>query len=366
MDAGPETPVSSAANPAAGLQIPAGYLEQLCEHNDPKILERGVKIGLTLLDNLQDPLDGSEQPCAQRWRPTIDGFRNGVEPFEKLIVVTGAPGCGKTALIMAILDEPKLISTGVAPPMPIKFVYNYSDDPTEAYRAEIQFLEQPEFLSEIRELRSLLDFEDEADSAYDKLKHLYPGVSRNTMEDSTPAELADLLPAKEKLGKQIKVTSDSAESFSDKLRPYIESISAVDSANAQLVKQIKIYTKSQALSTGVNIVDLPYKLRSNSAQAAAADECLKLSAGVWVVTSGPRLMAANGVDQLLDDHFLRQLNYDGLETEVTLIISKMDSIKGPSEVNADEEVSELRKKLRSLKRSEEDIRTKLQELIVRQ
>lgn len=134
--------------------------------------------------------------------------------------------------------------------MPIEFKYNYSDDPTEAYRAEIQFLEQPEFLSELRELRSLLAFEDEADSAYDKLKHLFPGVSRNGIEDSTPAELLGQLPAKRRLGKQIKVASDSAESFSEKLRLYI------DPANAQLVKQIKIYTKSQALSTGVNIVDL--------------------------------------------------------------------------------------------------------------
>ncbi|XDG09998.1 hypothetical protein ABKA04_009613 [Annulohypoxylon sp. FPYF3050] len=370
MDAGPETPVSevsqavsSAANPAAGLQIPVGYLEQLCEHNDPKILERGVKIGLTLLDNLQDPLDGSEEPCAQRWRPTIHGLRNGVEPFEKLIVVTGSPGCGKTALIMAILDEPKLVPTGVAPPMPIEFKYNYSDDPTEAYRAEIQFLEQPEFLSELRELSSLLAFEDEADSAYDKLKHLLPGVSRKVMQDSTPTELAGQLPAKRRLGKQIKVASDSAESFSEKLRLYI------DPANAQLVKQIKIYTKSQALSTGVNIVDLPRKPRSNSAQKAAVDEYLKSSAGVWVIVPAPHIITTSNMDILLDESFKRQLNYDGLEASVTLIVTKTDGIhydKGPFEINADKEISELRKKLRSLNRSEENIRTDLQELVVRQ
>lgn len=75
------------------------------------------------------------------------------------------------------------------------------------------------------------------------------------------------------------------------------------------------------------------------------------------------------MDILLDESFKRQLNYDGLEASVTLIVTRMDSIhydKGPFEINADKEISKLRKKLRLLNRSEENIRTELQELVVRQ
>ncbi|KAI1086424.1 hypothetical protein F5B19DRAFT_498373 [Rostrohypoxylon terebratum] len=157
------------------------------------------------------------------------------------------------------------------------------------------------------------------------------------------------------------------------LRLYIDSRPKVDSANstetmyAQLVKKVRIYTKSQALSTGAILVDIPDTPRSNSTQEVETNECFKSTASVWVVVPGPRLVTANSMNLLFDEHLERQLNYDGLETAITLIISKMDDIrheKGPFNANAEKEVSELRRQLRFLKGSDKHIRTELHELIV--
>ncbi|KAI1086423.1 hypothetical protein F5B19DRAFT_498372 [Rostrohypoxylon terebratum] len=195
MEAGSETPVSvgvpTAANPASGAQVMISPLEKLIDETNLNTLERGANIAKDFLGNLQDTLESEEDPCFQKW------FRDSA--------VTGLPGSGKTSLVLAVLDQPKLIPSGVAPPMPVYFAYNYSDDPTEAYRAEIQFFDWDEFVSELRDLCRLLSYEDEADAAYEKLTKLYPGMSRETLQETNSEELADISPARKRLGKEIKV-----------------------------------------------------------------------------------------------------------------------------------------------------------------
>lgn len=87
---------------------------------------------------------------------------------------------------------------------------------------------------------------------------------------------------------------------------------------------VKIYTKSDVLSTGAVLVDLPGVHDSNAARAAVAQNYMKLCSGLWIVAPITRAVDDKAAKTLLGDSFKRQLKYDGIYSAVTFICSKTD------------------------------------------
>ncbi|KAI1208912.1 uncharacterized protein F4807DRAFT_461036 [Annulohypoxylon truncatum] len=349
------------------------YLEKLVVHTDPEILERGVTIGTKLLDQLKTALNGADTPEVNGWRTAIDELKERARPTRAVIGVVGDPGCGKSSLINAILKEEELVPADASPSMTITFSYNYSDDPTEKYRAEVQFIDRRELIDELRNLIINLSYEDEADSAYAMLKALYPNKTKEMMIKENAAELARVLPARKKLGKIIQLKADSDKSLSDRLRLYTDVSQTLDSsqgklAYAPLVKEIRIYTKAEVLSTGAILADIPNAQDSNSAQVGQVEKYLKSCIGVWVVVPTSRVLQVGKVAPLLSDNFKRQLRYDGLQSAITLIISKTDDTHSTTfrpNLNTKKELLKLRSKLHKLENFKAKVESTLEDLRIR-
>jgi hypothetical protein len=114
-----------------------------------------------------------------------------------------------------------------------------------------------------------------------------------------------------------------------------------------LIKVVKIYTRSPALSTGAVIVDLPGVHDSNAARAAVAQGYMKQCTGLSIVAPINRAVDDKAAKTLLGDSFKRQLKYDGGFSSVTFICSKTDDISITEAIHSlelDDEVAELEKR----------------------
>ncbi|KAI1456581.1 hypothetical protein F4805DRAFT_458581 [Annulohypoxylon moriforme] len=346
-------------------------LEKLAVHNDLNIIQRGVTIGNNLLDQLETAMNVKDVPDAKEWLRSIDNLRNREVSATAVIAVMGVPGSGKTSLIAAILNQKELVPTDVNPSMAIGYSYNHLEDPSEMYQAEVQFLEKEEFIDDLRSLSLDLTSEEEAESAYAKLKVLYPNKTKETMIAEGHSKLADSLPARKSLGRVVYLKTSSAKSLRKRLRPYIDtnhSINPTDEGGliyAPLVKNIEIYIKAEALSTGVTLVDIPNGQQSNSAQVAEVEDCIKSSTGVWVVAPASRVIKPGRGNLLLRETFKRQLVYDGKQSSVTLIISRTDEThfkKVLPSINTGEWLLDLESKLHDLGNSEKKAKSLLADL----
>lgn len=136
-------------------------------------------------------------------------------------------------------------------------------------------------------------------------------------------KLQGYVDSKEKISK--KDRSKEKVSKKDKSKKKA-SKSAVQMEYWPLIKVVKIYTKSGALSTGAVIVDLPGVHDSNAARAAVAQGYMKQCTGLWIVAPINRAVDDKAAKTLLGDSFKRQLKYDGGISSVTFICSKTDDI----------------------------------------
>ena len=155
----------------------------------------------------------------------------------------------------------------------------------------------------------------------------------------------------EVLGTKKKIHAAESQNFYQKLQGYVDSKekiskkdrskekvskkdkskekaskSAVQMEYWPLIKVVKIYTKSGALSTGAVIVDLPGVHDSNAARAAVAQGYMKQCTGLWIVAPINRAVDDKAAKTLLGDSFKRQLKYDGGISSITFICSKTDDI----------------------------------------
>jgi hypothetical protein len=129
-----------------------------------------------------------------------------------------------------------------------------------------------------------------------------------------------------------------------------------------LIKVVRLYVKSEALSTGAVIVDLPGVHDSNAARAAVAERYIQQCSGLWIVAPITRAVDDKAAKNLLGENFKRQLKYDGNYSAVTFICSKTDDISITEAIDSlqlDEEVRELETKMHAyeqeLKETEEKI-----------
>ncbi|KAK0668719.1 nuclear GTPase SLIP-GC [Cercophora samala] len=324
-----------------------GYLKRLINESAPERLEAGVAVGVKQLEILKAPLlevlpVGTTQ--APQWIKSIEELERLAKPTRTIVGVVGNTGAGKSSVISAVLDEERLLPTNcmrACTASPTEISYNYSDDPLELYRAEVDFITADDWLRDLRALFSdLLDGNGEvsressnqdsdAGIAYAKIKAVYPQKTKESMALSSPEDMVKEPAIARVLGTTKKLRATTSAALYRLLQEYVDSREKNSEKKIEywpLIKVVRIYTKAAALSTGACLVDLPGVQDSNAARAAVAANYMKACTGLWIVAPITRAVDDKTAKSLLGDSFRRQLKYDGTYSAVTFICSKTDDI----------------------------------------
>lgn len=247
-----------------------------------------------------------------------------------------------------MLDEEKLVPTNcmrACTAVVTEMSWNTSDDPNAKYRAKVEFIQASDWEKDLRmSLSDLLDntgnvsrdctnAESEAGVAYAKIKAVYPHKTKEELANSTVEDLMNVREVKEVLGQSRDVKTSRPEPFYKQLQRFVDSNEKKREKGEKkamefwpLIKVVRIYVKSDALSTGAIIVDLPGVHDSNAARAAVAAGYMKQCTGLWIVAPINRAVDDKAAKSLLGESFKRQLKYDGIYSRITFICSKTDDI----------------------------------------
>lgn len=275
--------------------------------------------------------------------------------------------------------------------------YNYGEEP---YSAEIEFISAEDWRKELAILwKDLIDMsgnvsrectneESEAGVAYAKIKAVYPKMTKDDISHSSMEQLMQHGNVSNLFGSTKRVSMPNAPDFYKELQFYVDSKekSSGDKRKENgkkkparemeywpLIKVVRIYVKSPALSTGAVIVDLPGVHDSNQARAAVAEGYMKQCTGLWIVAPINRAVDDKAAKTLLGDSFKRQLKMDGGFSSVTFICSKTDDIsitEASDSLGLDEELGDLwnqsasfSKLIRELTARMEDLKDKKEDIV---
>jgi hypothetical protein len=301
-------------------------------------------------------------------------------------------------VINALLDEERLLPTNcmrACTAVVTEVSWNCSEDPTSKYRAQIEFIAPEDWKKELSILirdfltdsgkvcREASDINTDAGVAWTKFRAVYPNIRRESLDGHI---LADLMAGNELdvLGTTRTIEAAEPAGFYQELQKYVDSKQKVGKKEAReikhtkkrrgkkratklqrasigqqarrkgcrriefwpLIRVVRIYTKSQALSTGTVIVDLPGVHDSNAARSAVAQRYMQQCTGLWIVAPITRAVDDKAAKTLLGESFNMQLKYDGGFSSVTFVCSKTDDISIMEAVEAlslQEEVVDLHK-----------------------
>ncbi|KAK1992109.1 hypothetical protein LX36DRAFT_694424 [Colletotrichum falcatum] len=286
---------------------------------------------------------------AQNWQKTIEKLQGEYRMPRFVIGVLGDTGSGKSSLINAVLDEERVVPTScmrACTAVITEISWNPSEDPAKKYRAEIEFITQAEWTTEVIALhRDILDAngrissdvrnpDSDAGIAYAVLKAVYPKHTDEQLRDTDPAVLANFVKVREVIGKTQIIEEAECGSFYSRIQSFVDSeekrskngSNTADTANTAntastanvppqeqrmafwpLIKVVRVFLKSEVVSTGVVLVDLV------TVAAKYVKECSRL----WVVAPITRAVDDKTAKTLLGDHFKQQLKYDGAYSNIT-------------------------------------------------
>lgn len=255
------------------------YLQQIVNLDNPEILEAGVNVGVQVLDGLLSTLV-SDNDDVKAWVKSIKDLRERAKPTKTIVGVVGNTGAGKSSVINALLDEERLLPTNcmrACTASPTEISYNYSEDPEELYRAEIEFISKHEWTRELKVLfKDLLDgngevsrdctnSDSDAGVAYAKLTAVYPNKTKEMLAEGSPERFAAEGAVTRVLGTTKKITETTSKDLFRRMQHYVDSKEKERGDRNRkdqvmeywpLIKVVRIYTKANALSTGAVIVDL--------------------------------------------------------------------------------------------------------------
>lgn len=390
------TSVEEPEQPATQEEVP-NFLEKWTTETSPEILEQGVKIGLEVLESLEAPLSLTASlpgTQAMTWVRAIEDLKARSRPSKTIVGVVGNTGAGKSSVINALLDEERLLPTNclrACTASPTEISYNNSENPEELYRSEIEFISVEDWKKELKTLftdllddsgnisRECANEDSEAGIAYAKIKSVYPNETKEMIAQSDPDRLVNEPAVARVLGSVKKLRATTAKDLYASMQRYVDSKEKnphkkdVPMEFWPLIKVVRIFTKANALSTGVVIVDLPGVQDSNAARAAVAQNYMKACTGLWIVAPINRAVDDKTAKSLLGDSFKRQLKYDGIYSAVTFICSKTDdisvteaaeSLSIESDISASwSKIEKLRGELRELKEKLNDAREEKSDLV---
>ncbi|KAI0168301.1 hypothetical protein BJ166DRAFT_611252 [Pestalotiopsis sp. NC0098] len=340
-------------------------------------LENHVKTAGTVIDNLGEALrKASDAQDASRFLATIERLKAQDTQTKTVVGVVGDTGSGKSSMINALLDEEMIVPTNcmrACTSVITELSYNYSDDPQERYRAEVEFISPADWKKELTQLsRDLLNnagevaqesanTDTETGISWAKIKAVYPEQTRGGLANMNVEAIAGDPRVKAVLGSKHTITNADASMFFETMQQYIDS-QEVETQNKTpgsrkklqywpLIKVVRMFIKADVLSTGAVIVDLPGVQDSNAARAAVAENYIKNCKYVWVVAPITRAVDDKTARKLMGESFKLQLKLDGKYDRVSFICSKTDDISVVEASNSfrlDEEISACQRKLQDI------------------
>lgn len=232
--------------------------------------------------------------------------------------------------------------------------WNHDATPEHRYRAEIEFVDHDEWDKEVNALmqefltengtlvQEARDASSDSGIAWTKFHAVYPKIRGEDFRNHnlTAEKLMKESAVLNVLGTTKVIERARPEPFYHELQKYVDSKEKVTGKKSReqprlfefqmelwpLIKVVRLYTRSDALSTGAVVVDLPGVHDSNAARAAVAENYIKQCTGLWIVAPINRAVDDKAAQNLLGDTFKRQLKYDGNYSAVTFICSKTDDI----------------------------------------
>ncbi|KAK6210107.1 hypothetical protein QIS74_11691 [Colletotrichum tabaci] len=331
---------------------------ELAKHDEDATRLRDTNAKATqLLGDIQIALAGiTGLKRAQNWSKSIEKLRAEYKMPRFVIGVLGDTGSGKSSLINAVLDEERVVPTNcmrACTAVITEISWNTIEDPAKKYRAEIEFITQAEWTTEVIALhRDILDLngnlspdirniDSDAGIAYAILRAVYPKHTDQQFRETDSFVLANFVKVREVIGKTQVVEEAECGSFYSKIQSFVDSEekhskNAAESANKApheqtmafwpLIKVVRVFLKSEVVSSGVVLVDLPGGRDSNATRAAVAAKYVKECSRLWVVAPITRAVDDKTAKTLLGDHFKQQLKYDGAYNNITFICTKADDI----------------------------------------
>jgi GTPase SAR1 family protein len=381
-------------------EFPTGhFIQKIIDQGSSDVLEAGVAESVGILATLRHCFAQHTSPSGntQSWIDSIDKLSLRRKRKRTIIGVVGNTGAGKSSVINALMDEERLLPTNcmrACTAVVTEVSWNCSEDPASKYRAQIEFITPQDWKKElnilIRDLltdsgevcREASDINTDAGVAWAKFHAVYPHIRRESMDHQILAKLMEENDL-DVLGTTKMLEAAEPVSFYHELQKYIDSKEKVqkkeraDNSGKEtseptekkkgqkrateggsvgqqakrmkfwpLIKVVRIYTKSPALSTGAVIVDLPGVHDSNAARSAVAQRYMQQCTGLWIVAPITRAVDDKAAKTLLGESFKMQLKYDGGFSSVTFVCSKTDDISIMEAVEAlglQEQVADLRK-----------------------
>ncbi|CAE6530132.1 unnamed protein product [Rhizoctonia solani] len=292
------------------------------------------------------------------WFRDIESFKRQATP-RTMIAVCGATGAGKSSLLNAVLDDNIVPTSGMRACTAVVTEIGYHDK--NSIVAEVEFLARLEWKSELEillddlveengKLKRLSDLRTDAGVAWAKMHAVYPHLRAERMITMTPDEIIDSKPAVARiLGTTKHIESSDSDKFGSAISKYVDSKDQKRGRDKQkkaadgpkgdepalwpLIRLVRVWAKSKALSGGAVLVDLPGVADANLARSSIAKEYMKRCDCVWIAAPITRAVDDKTAKDLLGDAFRTQLmrhaligkiSYDA--SFVTFIATKTDDL----------------------------------------
>ncbi|KAK9769426.1 hypothetical protein SCAR479_13908 [Seiridium cardinale] len=309
-------------------------------------VQRSSQVLLQLSSELAKIPDNTE---ATRRLRSIEDLKGGYKAAHTIIGIVGDTGAGKSSLINDLVGEDKIVPSNcmrACTAVPTEISWNDSALDNERYRAEIDFITRDDWQSELQHLftdlidssgqvKSATNKETEAGIAWFKIQSVYPGINLEKLALTDAANLAWDKSTRDYLGTSEIIHAPTASGLYKQLQQYIDSKEKTKGQGEEnsrslalwpLIKVVRVYLKSDVLSTGIVLVDLPGVGDSNAARASVARKYLEKCNSIWVVAPIVRAVDNKTAQNLLGESFKMQMKLDGRFSNISFICSQTDNI----------------------------------------
>ncbi|XP_052063102.1 uncharacterized protein LOC127702839 [Mytilus californianus] len=344
-------------------------------------LERCRDVVLKLRKSLTKEKKMKNQQRVEAWKQELKELESKLCSPKVTVAVVGTTGAGKSSLMNAIIDHYNVLPTSGTQACTAVVVKIESNNTSDLFEADIEFLSREEWENELQLLKKDLtdkngkikkvkpDPETEAGVAFLKMRAVYGKFE-------TFEQLSRPTPVTRCLGKTETIKSSSSSTFRNKIDKYIENTSSKTGGQYwPIIKSVTIrIPHCSVCSNGCTLVDLPGVRDSNAARDRIAKDYLKNCSVILVVAEVHRASTSKTAKELLGDNFRRQLLMDGQYGNVAFVCTKNDVLQ-PSELIRELELDDktdcidknltlMMIKMDELKQTERTLKEEIQCLLV--